>query len=327
MSAISGGPASTARRFVRDVRRRAFVVELAAAVALLALAQAYLNLLDVVFHPVLALASSLPAGQRWTLARVVYGVLAIGGLGALAAAYVTVREVDLSLSLPEREHGPLVAIAALVPAVLAVGSNVAAVVAAPEFSVGDFAVAALNGPFGYLPGDYLVDPLVLVTLTALLYHGLVQASLARVVDGDIAVLATTLVAGILLREPHSMQFRNGPLWFTFSTEGVSMAVLFVITIAVIAHATDQFEDSRLRWLAFVPAVLALAYVAMWTTTTASSALDHVHTASGVVVIATAAYAYDRTDSLLVPAVAYLSFAVVDELLMSARTAVFVSQFA
>ncbi|WP_459192594.1 hypothetical protein [Halosimplex sp. J119] len=322
----AGGITGAGRRFTRHASRRAFVVELAVAVALLAVAQAYLNLLNLVLDLVRTLASSLPNGQRRSLETVVYSLLAVGGLSALAVAYTSVREVDLGLSMPDREDAPLVALAAAVPAVLAAGFS-AATLAASNVSLADIAAADLGAGalFGFLPTSFAVEVLALAAVSALLYHGLVQESLARVADADIAVLATTLVVGVLLREPALLGFRERPLWFTFSEEGVAMAVLFVAALAAVAYATNFLKGSSLRWLAVLPPVLALALAAVWTVNGASTPLELVYNGLEVAVLGLAAYAYDRTESLVTPAVAYLSFAVVDQMLGSALITVWAAQ--
>ncbi|WP_123538796.1 hypothetical protein [Halosimplex salinum] len=63
MSRVNAGSITDAgRRFARSAGRRAFVVELAVAVGLLVLAQAYLNLLNVVLHPVRTFGSRTASG-------------------------------------------------------------------------------------------------------------------------------------------------------------------------------------------------------------------------------------------------------------------------
>jgi hypothetical protein len=297
---------------VRDslgaVLQRAFVVELGLVVALLVGLQAYVVGLSNVLDPYF-LDSDI------TLS-VVRGVLTLAGMGALAAAYASWRGYSLQVSLPDRTHARPVGATVAGAAVLAV---VPFVPPALRAGVG---VPALVSTVLDLP-DLLLDRTlvrlaVFVPGMALLYHGLVQAGLRCVLDGGRTVVVTTLVGGYLVTPPFPSYgtLATGPWLHLWGARGV-VAGLIVLALGVAVHAADRAGDERGRRLAMVPAVVAVAVAVLLLGTTVDTPAGVLAVGARVAVVGVAAYAYDRTRSLVAPATAYATFALVSVVLHAA----------
>jgi hypothetical protein len=297
---------------VRDslgaVLQRAFVVELGVVVALLVGLQAYVvglaNVLDPYF-----------LDSDVTLA-VVRGVLTLAGMGALAAAYASWRGYPLQVSLPDRTHGRPVGAAVAAAAVLAV---VPFVPLALRAGVG---VPALVSTVFDLP-DLLLDRTlvrlaVFVPGMALLYHGLVQAGLRHVLDGGRTVAVTTLVGGYLVTPPFPSYgiLATGPWLHLWGARGV-VAGLVVLALGVAVYAAGRAGNERGRRLAMVPAVAAVAVAVLLLGTTVDTPAGVLVVGARVAVVGVAAYAYDRTASLVGPATTYATFALVSVVLHAA----------
>lgn len=229
------------------------------------------------------------------------GGFLLAGLCLFTGAYATVREIDVGVELPSGGDLRLAGLALVLPAAL-VGLTKS--------------VGALTGvPYGsltktYIAADAPIEPYLVVTglgvfigvpSLLLLCHVVVQGSFEKVVEGDVAVVATTAVAGFLLTS-------NVGSLSAFPDRGKLVgAALFVLAVGVATYATETVRRQRLRLLASLPAILLVGVTVVSGVAAVESVAGGLFAVAQVAVIGLAAYAYERTDTLLLPALAYLSF--------------------
>ncbi|QPV63414.1 hypothetical protein I7X12_01900 [Halosimplex litoreum] len=223
----------------------------------------------------------------------------VAGAVAFTAAYARVRGRSVPLSLPDRSDLPLVAAVAVAP--------VAAVaVVALLAGVTGTSLAALTGS-SYAPG---VDPVGPATVTGLVLalglpvyvlvaHALVQRTLRSAARPSVAIGLTTLLIGTI--GPTDLVSSGRPL------QVAAVTLSLVAAIAIPVFAAEAFDRAWLSAFCAVPlAVFAAAVVIQWATGfdgVAGAALG----LAEVGLVAVSAYAYERTDSLLPPALAYAAF--------------------
>jgi len=233
----------------------------------------------------------------------VNAVILLGGLVAFVAAYAAVRDFDVGLRLPARGDLPVVALAALLPVVLVALTKAVGVLTGVEFN----ALVMMS-----VAADASLRPVVLVTglgllvgvpALALTCQVLVQRSFERVMGRGGAVAATTLVAGFV------MVSDTGGLASVPETGPLAGVVLFALLVAGALFVAERTDDDRVRVLAALPALALVALIALSVVVELTSVAGAVFGISQLAVLAVAAYAYARTDSLLAPAIAYASFRV------------------
>lgn len=226
------------------------------------------------------------------------GGLLVVGLALFAGVYVTIRGIDLGRTLPARTDSTLVAIAAVVPPVL-VGLT-ALVGAASGVPFGTLTTTTF-GPdvesilvvagLGLLTG---VPALVVICQIVL------QRSFSQVLGEDRAVVLTTVVAGFV------MTSNTGGLGAIPDQDKVIGAAAFALAVGVALYATEYVERDWVRYLAYVP----VAALALLTVLSGMAAIESVaaglYATTTLAVLGLAAYTYARTDSLLTPALAYVS---------------------
>ena len=246
-----------------------------------------------------AAVGSLPSAGWVPVGPAFVGGLFALGVVALAGVFAAVRGVDPGLSLPSRADLRFVGPAVAVPIAL----------------VG---VTALVGrytgvPYSSLTMTYYSDPAAPATL-ALVGVGtavavpcltatcqvLVQGSLTRAFDGRRAVLATTLVAAFATLST------AGGLTAVPKRGKLAGAAAFVLVLAVLRYAADAADGDRVRSLAAVTASLFATVLLFAGVAGVESLAGGLFALTHLGVLGVAAYAYERTGSLLVPALAYLS---------------------
>lgn len=250
---------------------------------------------------VVAVASEwVPSGAGVLSGGLVGGGVLLAGLAGVAAAYTRFRGVDVGTRLPSRDAAPMVGLAALTPVVgVSVSRLLAAVTGVPFTSLTKTSVA----------GDVPLAPLlvvaglgVLVGVPALVLtcQVLVQASFGQVVGADTAVGLTTAVAGLALVSD------TGGLAVAPAFGRLVGVVAVALALGLAASALGRFDDDRLRYLGTVPLVVVAASVALAGIVAVETLAGGAYAVTQLAVLGVAAYTYDRTRSLLVPALAYAS---------------------
>ena len=244
---------------------------------------------------------SLPLPGSLLVDGLVTGGFLLAGLCLFTGAYARLRDVEIGIGLPASEDFGLAALALALPAALVgLTKSVGALTGVPYSSLTRTYVAA----------DASVEPFLVVTglglfvgvpSVLLLCHVVVQGSFEKVMDDDFAVGATTVATGFLLTG-------NSGILSAFPGRGkLAGAALFVLAIVVALFATRRVRRGWLRALAFLPAILLVGVTVVSAGLSVGSVAAGLFGLAQVAVLGLAAYAYERTDTLVVPALAYVSF--------------------
>lgn len=301
------------RASIDDVVQRAFAVELGIVIALFVAFTAYTITLDMVLDPYFL--------DSDTALLIVRSALVLAGMGVLATSYAAWREYSLSVSLPDRADGRLIVTAIAGTAVLA---TLPFLLLAVRMDVGVSHVTATVADLG---GVFLTRPLIRITLfvagMVILYHGFVQGALQRVIghDRNLAVVVTTLLGGYMVA-PNVVTygtFATGPWLFLWGPRA-AVAVLFVFALGVAVYATKRVDDGRMHKLAMLPAMVTLGLTVLVLSSEVGSPAGALVMVARVTVVGVAAYAYNRTESIVSPALVYATYAVVSTVLYSAAVA-------
>jgi len=246
-----------------------------------------------------AIVGSSPGGVL--VGGLVSGGLLLMGVLLFAGAYAAVRDIDPGLAVPTRADRAAVAAAALTPLVLvALTKLVGVATGVPYNALTKTAVAADPSllPVLLLAGLSLV---VGVPSLVVICQVIVQGSVGRVVDGDAAIVLTTLVTGFVLVGS------VGRLMTVPDRGKLAGSIAFVLLLGVALFANARVGRDWMRWLAAAPAVAFAALVVLSGVAGVDSVAGGLFAVTQFATLGVAAYAYDRTDSLLVPALAYASY--------------------
>ncbi|MFC7080415.1 hypothetical protein [Halorussus caseinilyticus] len=247
-----------------------------------------------------------------------HGTVMLVVLGLVVGAYATWRGIDVRLTRPTREDLPAVVAALAVPALLvALTALVGGATGASYSSLARTSYAA----------DVALRPVLVVTGLGLfvgvpsyllLCQVVVQGSFGRVVGGDAAAVLTTATAGFLL-----VGTGGGTGLSAFPDRGRLVgAALFTVAVGVAAYAIGRTERPWVRYLAAVPALALAATVVVSAVAAVESPAGALFAGTQLVVLGLAAFTYERTDSLAVPALAYLGISLAhDAAVFAAETGV------
>ncbi|ESP90132.1 hypothetical protein [Candidatus Halobonum tyrrellensis] len=245
-----------------------------------------------------ALLGPLPTTESLLLTGLVSGGLLVGGVVGLAAAYVRIRDLDVGLRRPTRADLPFVVLAALAPPTL-VGSTklVGTVTGVPynSLTMTSYAADAPLAPVATLAGLGL---LVGVPTLVAVCQVFVQASVTRAVEDDGAIVLTTLLAGFLVGSS------TGGLSVAPELGRLVGAAVGVVALGVGVYGRKQVAHVGLRYLTYVPAVTVAGAIVLASVAEVDSVAGGLFAATHLAVLGVAAYTYSRTDSLVVPALAY-----------------------
>lgn len=281
-------------------RHRSLAVDAGLATAVLVAVFVWRRLAQAVSEPFVGVVSAATGGADLVATGLLTGGTFLAGLLVLAGGYAVVRDVDVSLAVPGREDLPAVAVAALVPVVLVGLTKLVGLATGVPYSQLTGTAYAADPPLVPVASVVALGVLVGVPGLVVVCQVVVQGSLARTLDGRETVVATTLATGFLLTGG------AGSLEAVPDRGKLAGAAVFVLLAGVAVAAADRTADPRLRVLAGLPAAafvaVALASAVLETDSLAAALFGLAHLA----VLAAAAATYERTDSLVVPAVAYLS---------------------
>jgi hypothetical protein len=294
-------------RSVPDVLRSTHpvVAELAVVVALLFGVALWRRVVTALTPTVL---TAVPNHDLFVAGAVSGGIL-VAGLAVFAGVYAALRGVAVGLSLPDAADGRLLAPALVVPASLVGLTKLVGVATGVPYNALTKSAYLSPDPGTVLPLLGL-GLLVGVPSLVLVCQVLVQGTFERVVDGSHAVVLTTVLTGVVLTGS------AGGLTAFPDRGKLALAVAVVVALALALYAADHVDREWIQYAAYLPiSALAGLVVVSWVATTGSAA----ELLFGVALVATlglAAHGYERTDSLLVPALSYLS------LLLASETVVF-----
>ncbi|WP_251330076.1 hypothetical protein [Haloplanus pelagicus] len=234
------------------------------------------------------------------------GALLLAGLVLYVGVYALLRDIDVGLSVPSGRDRRSLGLALAVPPLLVGLTKL----------VGDLTGVPYNGLTMSAYGVGTPVPAVLASLVPGLLVGacsltvvcqvLVQGTFARVVDGRRAAFLTTVLTAVVLSRS------TGGL-SAFPARGkLALAAAFVLSLGLALYAVEAVERDGVRYLAYLPVTAVLGLVVVSLIAATESVAELLFGATHVAVLGLAATSYERTHSLLVPAVAYLSLLLAEE---------------
>jgi hypothetical protein len=279
------------------------VTELTAVVVFIAVLALWRHLVTAVQPRLLAV---LPDDAPAVAGLLLVGGVLVGGLCCLAAAYATARRLDVSVIGRVGTAGRALVVAAVAPPVLVGTTKLVGDLTGVRYNALTMSSYAAGTPVSAflslsLPGLFL-GALSLVIVCQVI----VQSSFDRVVDGRTAAALTTAFGAVVL----SSSTRG---LTAFPDRGkLGFAVGFVLALGLACSAADSVDRKWVEYLAYLPVSALVALVAVSWIATTDTAAQLLFDVAHVAVLGLAAAGYDRTDSLLVPAVAYLSVLAADQ---------------
>ncbi|AUV83719.1 hypothetical protein C2R22_20425 [Salinigranum rubrum] len=221
------------------------------------------------------------------------------GVVAFAGAYAVGRDIDVGVTLPS--DAKTVGLAVTLPfALVGLTKLVGTLDGVPYNSLTKTAYAA----------DAPVWPVITVTGLSLLVgvpvvvavcQVLVQGSLRPAVDGDAALVLTTLVTAFVMVDT------TGRLSSVPDVGKVVSVVAFTALLALGRYGHDRVAVDRVRSLAYLPVALFVCVVSLAGVAQVESVTGGLFALTQLATFGVAAYASDRTGSLLPPALAYACF--------------------
>ncbi|WP_253738559.1 hypothetical protein [Halohasta salina] len=239
-----------------------------------------------------------PAFSGVAITSLVFGGTTIGGVLLFTVAYTDYRNISLGLQLPSRGDLPLVGIAGVVPLIgVALTKLVGTVTGVQYNALLQYSVAADSSLLPVLKLT-VISVLVGVPMFVIVCQILIQGSFGQAVDADRAIALTTFAAGFVLLST------TGGLT-TVPDRGKLLGLLvFTLCLGVGPYLVDQFAPDRRPAVAYGPALLFIGFVVVSGVTAVDSFAGGLFIATHLAVLGVAAYSYDRTGSVLPPAVAY-----------------------
>ncbi|CQR53919.1 MULTISPECIES: hypothetical protein [Haloferax] len=250
-------------------------------------------------------APDLLRSRGFVVAGVVTGGTLVCALALYAGAYARVRDIALGVRLPavaDRGIG-VVAVAAAAPALLVAATKVVGLRSGVTYGsltktgYGADATLAAVAPVSALAALVGVPVLVVVSQV------LVQRSFARALDGRRALAVTTATASLAF-----LSANRGVVVFP-ALEHLVRAAVFLACLGVAFAAATRATTGGRRALGYAPLAVVSTVAVGEELLAVDSLAGGVFVLSHVAVFALAAVAYDRTVSLVVPALAYLSLLV------------------
>jgi hypothetical protein len=252
------------------------------------------------------LLATVPDGTVAPVGSVLVGGVLLAGVVAFGGVYARLRDIDAGLRPPTGTSWRLPALASLLPPTLVALTKAVGVATGVPYStltmsaygagVPAAAVLSLLGP------GLLVGALSLTVVCQVL----VQGTFARVVDGRRAALLTTVLGAVVLTSS------TGGLTPVPDRGKLALAAVFVVTLALALYAVDEVAREWLQYLAYLPVSAVLGLVVLSWAGATDSIAELLFGTTHVAVLGLAAVGRERTDSLVVPAVAYLSLLLADE---------------
>lgn len=286
---------------LRDARTAAtghpVVRELVTVTAVLTLVYFWERLLPFLSGP-LAAALDGASGSAHVGILLASSLFLVGTL-AIVRGYAAVRSLDAGLSLPTRDDADTAALAVGLPLLAVALTKAVGLFTGVTF--GELARRSYASDPPLFPVLFVVGVSTVVGVVTLvvLCQVVIQGSLARALDGQRTVVLTALVTGFVATSNVS-GFAIVP-----DTGRLVGAVLFVGLLLVGLLVSDAAAWDGRR----VAAALGVCFLVVVVASTAletDSVAGGLYTLTHLATLAVAAYAYERSGSLLLPALSYLT---------------------
>ncbi|NHN59090.1 MULTISPECIES: hypothetical protein [Halorussus] len=233
-------------------------------------------------------------------------------LALFAGGYAGLRGIEVDLGLPTTDDAAPAAAALAIPAGLVGLTKLVGVLTGTAYgslTKTAYAADAAMGPVLAVAGLGL---LVGVPSYLLLCQVVVQGSFRRVVDGDVAVGLTTVTTGFLLAGS-----AGGGLSPVPDRGRLAGAALMGLAVWAALCATGRADRRWVRSLAWLPAAGLAGAVAVFSVAALETVAGALFAATQFAVLGLAALTYERTESLAVPALAYLSYSLTSSVVVFA----------
>ena len=263
------------------------------------------RVMRVITESLSSVLGSLSAFGGLPVSALVTGGLFTIGLVLFAGAYTASRDIDAGLALPSRTDVTLIGLAGVTPVVLVGFTKLVGTLTSVPYS---------SLTMTYYGADAPITPILMMTGLAILVgipslvlicQVLIQGSFKQALGGDRAVVLTTLVTGFVMMSHSGLATvpDRGKLFGT---------ALFALVLGITLYVTERSTRERIRYLAYLPVLLFVALVVFSGVTEIESLADGLFTITHLAVLGIAAYTYERSDSLLVPAFAHLSISLAND---------------
>lgn len=280
--------------------KRAIAVELGFVVAVLFGVYLWRRGMGVVTDPLSATVGSLPTFDGLVVGGLLTGGTFVAGLALFAKTYTASRGIDAGAVLPARTDPTVLGLAGAVPAALVAVTKLVGGLTGVTYASLTMTHYGSGGPMESILAVVGLELLVAVPSLVLVCQVLVQGSFRKLLGGERAVVVTTLVTGVLMRSS------AGGLATAPESGKLVGATLLVVVLGVTLYATESVEREGLRYLAYAPVVAFVALVVASDATHVESLAGGLFAGTHLAVLGVAAYVYERSGSLLAPALAYLS---------------------
>ncbi|KAB1193703.1 hypothetical protein GJR96_09735 [Haloferax sp. MBLA0076] len=233
----------------------------------------------------------------------VTGGILLAGLTVYASVYTSVRDIDVPSTGPSASDAGVIALTVLGPAVLVGATKLVGSVTGVTYGsltkTGYGADATLAAVFPLTGLELVVGVPVLVLVS----HVFVQSSFRRVATDRVAIAATTVTTVFVLVNV------NRGLVFVPNVGRLAAAAVFLLLLGVALTVSVRTTRDWTRVLCYVPALGFVVVVIGSELVTIGSVAVALFVLSHALVLGIAAYAHERTRSLFVPALAYISLIV------------------
>jgi hypothetical protein len=255
------------------------------------------------------LAAVQPSVGGSPAAGAVNGGLLLCGIVAVVGAYAAVRDVDTGVTRPSAADLWWAGPATLTPpALVTLTALVGSATGVRYGSLTGTAVAA-DPPLGPVVLVAGLGLLIGVPSLVAVCQVVVQGSFTHVVDGDTAALLTTALTGFVAVS------NTGGLTPIPDTGRLIGTVGFAGLLGVGVFVDEQIDRRPVRLVGYLPvAALGLLVVGSGLAGVDSAAAG-LFAATRLATLGIAAWSYDRTGSLLVPALVYASVLLADEVVV------------
>lgn len=282
---------------------RPVALEFAVVAAVLAVVYLWERLVRIAADPLSVALGPTPAFGWLPVGGLATGGLFLAGLALFARTYASVRGIDVGLAWPSRAALPLVGLAAATPAAFVGVTALAGALTGVPYSTLSMTYYG-GGPIVPVLAVVGLGLLVGVPALVLTCQVLVQGSLGLAVEGDRAVVLTTIVTGF------AMTSHSG-LAIAPDLGKLIGAVLFVLVFGASLLATERFDRPRRRRLAWLPVALFVAVVVGSGVAELDTLAGGLFAVAHLGALGVAAYTHKHGDSLLLPALAYLSLSLAE----------------
>lgn len=279
---------------------RAIAVELGVVASLLVVVSLWQRVVRVVTDSLSAVLGPNAMYGPLPVGGLAGGGLFVVGLAALAGTYASSRGIDVGFERPSGTDLSSIGLAGLGPPLLVGLTELVGSLTGVSYGSLASTYYGTDVPIRPVLAIVGLGLLVGVPSLVLICQVIVQGSVGRVLDGNGAVVLTTLATGFV------MTSNTGGLALAPEPGKLVGAVLFVLVLGGGLFVTEHVDPGVIRSLAHLPALLFVALVVVTGVAGIGSVADGLFALTHLGVLGIAAYTYDRSRSLLVPALAYLS---------------------